>query len=617
MKHGSQWNSGAISILYLAYSLDISSPAAYARILRFESYIMSRLKSLRFLITVSAGLILAALFGFHTESASARKASTGDISNTALASKTNGKIAFSSTRDGNSEIYSMNSDGSGLARLTNSASFDGDPAWSPDGTRIAFTSTRDGNEEIYVMNADGSNQTRITSNTSLDRTPAWSPDGAQIAFASNRDSGNFDIFTMDANGGRQTNISNGAGADSQEPDWSPDGSKIVCSQATVTNGTFGLYGVLLMNSDGSNQTRLSAAGNRDINPRWSPDGARLVFSSDRAGNRGVFEIFVMTATGSNQTRLTDNSGENSRPFWSPDGTKITFQSNQRLSFDIYVMNTDGTGQTRITGDFTDEFQPVWQATSTTATNPIDDPQLFVRRHYLDFLNREPDAGGLAFWVARITQCGTDAACITRRRAEVSAAFFIEQEFQQTGFFIYRHYAASFCRRPTFAEYTADRSQIVVGANLETTKQAFTLAFVQRTEFIQKYPLFLNGPAFVDALLATIRGCTGVDLSASRANLIAEYNSSTDQSQARARVLRLVMDDPTYTQAEFNKAFVLAAYFGYLRRDPDEAGYQFWLGVLNNRVPGNFLAMVCAFITSDEYQRRFSPVITHSNADCRF
>jgi Tol biopolymer transport system component len=577
---------------------------------------MSRLNLVRFSLTISLSLLVLALAVFRTEATAARK-DEDDNAAPALAAKTNGKIAFSTTRDGNSEIYVMNPDGTGQTRLTFNAALDADPAWSPDGTRLVFVSTRDGNEEIYVMNADGSNQTRLTANTSLDRTPVWSPDGAQIAFASNRgQSGNFDIFVMNASGGNQVNISNGgSGADYQDPDWSPNGTRIACSHAFVQNNVRGPYGVLTMNPNGASQTRLTIAGNVDITPRWSPDATRILFSSNRAGNFGTFEVFVMNADGSNQARLTNNVGENSRPFWSPDGTRIAFQSNKALSFDIYLMNTDGSNQSAVSLNSTDEFQPVWQAVQTIATNPIDDPQLFVRRHYLDFLNREPDAGGLAYWSGEITRCGTDAACTSRKRAEVSAAFFVEQEFQQTGYFIYRHYAASFCRRPTFAEFTSDRSTLTVGPNLETTKQALTQAFVQRAEFVQAYPLFLSAPEFVDALLANVRNCSGVNLDAERAGLISEYNLSANQTQARARVLRLVIDNTAYAQAEFNAAFVQAAYFGYLRRDEDPGGYQFWLDVLNTRVPNNYRAMVCAFITSAEYQRRFGTVITRSNSEC--
>jgi Tol biopolymer transport system component len=575
---------------------------------------MRKLNSPRFALTISLCLILLAFAALVPSKAAARREGASQAA--ALAARSNGKIAFSTTRDGNSEVYVMNADGSGQTRLTNDPAFDGDPAWSPDGARLLFVSTRDGNEELYVMNADGSSQTRLTNNNTLDRTPVWSPDGAQIAFASNRDSVLFDIFIMNANGSSPVNISRGLGAaDYQEPDWSPDGTRIACSQALVQNNVRGPSGVLVMNTSGNNQTRLTLAGNTDVNPRWSPDGAKLVFSSDRLNNFGPLEIFLMNPDGSNQQRLTNNTGENSRPFWSPDGARILFQSNKGLSFDLYVMNADGSNQASLFLNTTDEFQPVWQGVSTTAGNPIDDPSLFVRRHYLDFLYREPDSGGLAYWTSQITMCGADTACVTRKRAEVSAAFFFEQEFQQTGYFIYRHYAASFCRRPTFAEFTTDRSTLTTGANLEATKQALTQAFVQRAEFIQKYPLVLSAPEFVDALLANVQTCDGLNLTAERANLIVAYNQSPDQTTARARVLRLVMDNADYIQAEFNKAFVQSAYFGYLRRNEDPGGYQFWLDVLNTRVPGNYRAMVCAFITSTEYQRRFGTVITRSNNDC--
>jgi len=90
-------------------------------------------------------------------------------------SSTVARIAFASNRDGNSEIYVMNVDGSDLTRLTNNPTNDGYPAWSPDGERIAFISDRDGNREIYLMNADGSGQTNLTNNPAHDRSPAWQP----------------------------------------------------------------------------------------------------------------------------------------------------------------------------------------------------------------------------------------------------------------------------------------------------------------------------------------------------------------------------------------------------------------------------------------------------------
>lgn len=561
---------------------------------------------------------LLAVTGLPVQHAATRNDSAELISTLAVP-KTNGKIVFTNNRDGNVEIYIMNPDGSGQTRLTNNVAFDGDPAVAPDGTRIVFTSTRDGNEEIYVMNIDGSGQTRLTSNSAsaqnLDRTPAWSPDGAQIVFSSNRDGGDFDIFVMNADGSGQTSITSGVQADFQDPDWSPDGTRIACSQAIIQNGVRGTYGVLVMNTDGSSQTRLSADGNLDITPRWSPDGTKIVFASDRVNDQGTFQVYVMNANGTNQTRLTNNTGENSRPAWSPDGARITFQSNHRFSFDIYTMNAGGGNEQQITNALFQEAQPFWQPSFAAAFNPIDDPQVFVRRQYLDMLNREPDPGGLAYWTSQITQCGNDQNCINRKRVDVAAAFFIEQEFQQTGFFVDRLYTAAFCRRPTFAEFIVDRDPLVAGSDLEANKQAFVQSFVQRVEFTQRFPTSLSRDAFVDGVIGAVQSCYGLNLNARRSEFIGAYNSSTNQAISRALVLQLVADDPGFVAAEFNAGFVLAAYFGYLRRDPDPAGFAFWLNVINNVTPGNYLAMVCAFITSEEYQRRFSTVVTHTNSEC--
>ena len=135
--------------------------------------------------------------------------------------------------------------------------------------------------------------------------------------------------------------------------------------------------------------------------------------------------------------------------------------------------------------------------------------------------------------------------------------------------------------------------------------------MQQPEFTAKYPASLSGAQFIDALLLTVRQGSGVDLSARRQALLDDYAANN----SRARVLRLVAEDQTLRQAEYNASFVLMQYFGYLRRDPDAGGYDFWLGVLNNREPNNYRGMVCAFLTSREYQERFSPLVTRTDAVC--
>ncbi|HEY0404461.1 MAG TPA: DUF4214 domain-containing protein, partial [Pyrinomonadaceae bacterium] len=251
-------------------------------------------------------------------------------------------------------------------------------------------------------------------------------------------------------------------------------------------------------------------------------------------------------------------------------------------------------------------------------NPIDDARFFVRQNYADFLSREPDQGGLDYWTERITQCGSDIACVNFWRSAVSAAFFIELEFQSTGSFVYRAYKASYGQRPTYGQFTPDRARLVDSSNLEQNKQNFMLAFVQRPEFIAKYPLSFDGPAFVDAVLQNVLQSSNVNLNSQRAALNDAYNNAGGVNNGRAVVLRAVADNQTFAQAEYNKAFVLMQYFGFLKRNPDDGGYQFWLNVVNNSVPNDpsgYRSMVCAFITSREYQQRFSGIITRNDTVC--
>jgi uncharacterized repeat protein (TIGR01451 family) len=242
------------------------------------------------------------------------------------------------------------------------------------------------------------------------------------------------------------------------------------------------------------------------------------------------------------------------------------------------------------------------------SNPIDLNSFFVRQHYLDFLNREPDAPGLAYWTEQLSVCGTGASCLTRRRADVSAAFFVEQEFQNSGYFVYLAHRAALGPQPTFAQYLTDRNQVGTGA--EADKTAFLASFTQRQEFLTKYPATMSGPAFITALLNNTQTATGVNLNDLSNVMLDDFLLFG----SRARLLRIVIEDARLRSAEYNRAFVLAQYFGYLRRDADTGGYAFWLNVLNAN-PNNFRGMVCAFITSQEYQQRFSPVFTRANSDC--
>lgn len=249
------------------------------------------------------------------------------------------------------------------------------------------------------------------------------------------------------------------------------------------------------------------------------------------------------------------------------------------------------------------------ADGATAANPIDSNEYFVRQQYLDFLDREPDQAGFRYWAGQLAACAGDAECVRARRLDVSAAFFLEREFQDTGFSIYRAYKAAFGTRPLYAQFESDRHQLIGGSDLAAKRAAFLSAFVARAEFQQRYPASMSDNEFVDELCASV----GADEATS--GLLKQAMSS---GATRAEVLGRVIELSTFAEREYNNAFVLTQYFGYLRRDPDQRGYDFWLDVLNSRNDTgspNYRGMVCAFVTSAEYQRRFGSVVTRSNNEC--
>ncbi len=496
-----------------------------------------------------------------------------------------------------SSIYVVNSDGSGVTKIAevsgpdNTRSnrlLDGSPVWSPDGTRLLFTGHQTGDAEIYSVNSAGGDLQRLTNNVANDGNAVWSPDGSKIAFTSDR-SGNQDIYLMEANGNNQLRLTTSTD-DEFAPSWqnlggasvlTPLPGSIQFSDLSYSAAEAVPLGFIIVTRLGDTSTAASVTyttsdGTANANADYLPTSGTLQFAA----------------------------GESSKVIQLPLLDDAQAEGVERVN--IELSNPSGAvlgGVAKVVLEIADNEVP-------TALTPIDDSEFFTRQHYLDFLNREPDAGGLAYWKSQIVQCGMDNGCINERRIGVSAAFFIEQEFELTGSFIYRLYQGSFGRHPSFAEFISDRSQLIAGSDLETSKQALLFDWVRRPAFRLRYPD--GAPAiFVNTLFDT---AGLVPYTAERQRLIAEMLAGKTREQALAEVIEI----PEFKQREFNPSFVLMQYFGYLRRDPDAGGYQFWLDVLNNRLPNDasgYRSMVCAFLTSLEYQNRFSPVHTRSNADC--
>jgi thermitase len=261
-------------------------------------------------------------------------------------------------------------------------------------------------------------------------------------------------------------------------------------------------------------------------------------------------------------------------------------------------------------------------------NPVDNTGNFVRQQYLDFLNRAPDKTGGDFWSHEVEQCGTDAACAQFRRTNTSGAFFLSIEFRDTGYFVYRLNKAAFgnlaADKPVpvrYEDFMPDTQRIGEGVvvnspgweqKLFANRDAFVLEFVSRPRFVSAYPTTLTPEQFVDQLFAN----AGVTPSApERQAVISQFGGAATSTDAASRVkaLKLVAENAALVAGERNRAFVLMQYFGYLRRNPDDApeekrdfsGFNFWLSKLEGK-GGDFIAseMVRAFIESIEYRGRF-------------
>ncbi|MBA3322569.1 MAG: PD40 domain-containing protein [Pyrinomonadaceae bacterium] len=544
------------------------------------------------------------------------------------------RLAFTSGRDNTDEIYVMGADGSNPTNLTNNREGDDvQPAWSPDGAMLAFASNRDENYEIYAMAADGGNQRNLSNNTATDANPAWSP--MRITFQSDRDSPpnmpetNFEIYALNgADGGNQTRLT--AIADDPatpldesfdvQPARSSDGARIAF--ASTRDGDFEIYAV---GADGSAPTKLTDNDEaNDIEPAVQPletaAGGSLQFSAatlsvdEGAGSLTVTVTRTGVTTGLAQVDFAAESGTASgrSDFLATAGTLSFVAGETSQTFTVFItddafVELDETFTLTLGSATGAALGSVNTITATirdndtvqAAANPIDNSEFFVRQHYRDFLNRDPEPAGLAAWLAVLNRCnGGFTENPDCDRISVSASFFLSPEFRGEGYFSIRFYLAALGRLPTYAEFIRDLASLngMTAAEVATNRTNFTRAFLAREEFRTRYDRLTNAD-FVDTLART----AGVTL-ANRDQLVIDLDAGRT---TRVQVLRDVVDSTQFAGRRdvFNMAFVLSQYFGYLRRDPEPEGFAAWLRVLNEN-PNNFRIMVNGFVNSVEYRMRF-------------
>jgi Tol biopolymer transport system component/Flp pilus assembly protein TadD len=239
------------------------------------------------------------------------------------------KVVFVSERDGNYEIYSMNTDGSDITRLTDNPAKESEPIFSPDGTRILFVSDRSGNADIFSMKSDGTDVVQLTNDPANDYSPAWSPNGAAIGFMSERN-GNPDIFIMNPDGTKQSALI----AD-KAVDLSPSFSNKEMAFVSNRDGEYNLY---VVNGASGEVRRLTQGMGTVTSPDWSPNERYIIFAAN-PGNS--FDIFIIKPDGSGLQQITSNDVNEYNPSWSPDSNYIMFSVGDKENSEIAIINESG------------------------------------------------------------------------------------------------------------------------------------------------------------------------------------------------------------------------------------------------------------------------------------
>ncbi|HKC62893.1 MAG TPA: DPP IV N-terminal domain-containing protein [Pyrinomonadaceae bacterium] len=513
-------------------------------------------------------------------------------------------------------LFVMNADGSGKTRVGDFSSnyvdpkawppvFSG-PTWSPDGATIAYSfdnstyanQTQKQVADIAVVDSAGGGYRFLTNTPSVEAQPSWSPDGSRIAFTSNRD-GRNEIYVMNADGSLQVRLTNSSGGNF-DPHWQsinnagpipPTDSVIQFSsprslliEPYYTGGTY------------SDQPPLTVTRLGDLSRAATVDYA----TSDTAGltpcdktNTGVASSRCDYVATSGTLHFAPGEASKAISVLIIDDTYTEGDEN----FFVTLSNPTGArlGVNR-TATATIPANDIPVPGAPVPPNPISGNAFFVRQHYFDFLNREPEPNGYNGWMSILTNC--PAGSMQCDRIEVSADFFRSPEFQDRGYFVFRFYSAALGRNPNYSEFMPDLRRVSgfqTDAELEASKVAFVNDFVAREEFRQKYDAINDPAAYVDAILQT----AGVKLS-QRQTLIDDLRAGR---KSRAEVLRAIAEAAEVYNRYYNTAFVVMQYFGYLRRDPDIL-YLNWIDTLDKT--GDYRTMINGFMNSAEYRQRFGP-----------
>lgn len=573
------------------------------------------------------------------------------------------RIAFVSARNTpdftQTQIFLVNTDGSGgLQQLTLPQTKGGNTGnvisvvWSPDGTRLAFKGTRlaadssssspNFHHVVGLVNANGTGESvlAVIDSTGIYAAIDWSPDGRFIAIPHGREAqgaGPFRVILFDLQGGGSREIlqegtfpqsDGGVGDGSGAIRFSPDSQRLAYTtfspvrlRVVDLNGVEQSVGSVPLAPSAALWWQAGAAipvpdhleliPNAIVSRPGGPSVQILPTLLDAAGN-----VIARAATGWTLNGCNGNSIHVSHDgLVTPGATTDTFTHQ--------LCATNGGKQACATVFY------------NPTPNKIEEPEFFTSYQYFDFLNRTPDAPGLAFWKNEITSCGSNAACLDNKRTNVSQAFFLSAEFQQTGFLVFRFYKATFTDSaarprgmPRMDEFLADTRTVGEGViigqagaeqRLAQNQQDFARNWVQRGAFLAAFPSDMTAQAFVDKLF---QQSEVTPPQAERNAAVAAFGAGG--VEGRAAALRNVADSGSVFNKQYNPAFVLMQYIGYLRRNPNDApdnnyaGFDFWLNKLNQfTLPGEDAKneevarrralraeMVKSFIIAGEYRGRF-------------